>query len=59
MTTCRIDSVEGNVVRVKGLDAYDGSPVLDIKPHSWKTDGEVRGPDWIRELHREMAEKTR
>jgi tRNA (Thr-GGU) A37 N-methylase len=25
-------SVRGNVVTVKGLDAYDGSPVFDIKP---------------------------
>jgi tRNA-Thr(GGU) m(6)t(6)A37 methyltransferase TsaA len=24
--------VEGNVVKVKGLDAFDGTPVLDIKP---------------------------
>ncbi len=24
---------EGNVLTVKGLDAFDGTPVLDIKPH--------------------------
>jgi tRNA (adenine37-N6)-methyltransferase len=28
-----IHAVEGNVVTVKGLDAIDGTPVLDIKPY--------------------------
>ncbi len=31
-TTVRLLNVEGRVLRVKGLDALDGSPVLDIKP---------------------------
>jgi tRNA (Thr-GGU) A37 N-methylase len=25
-------SVEGNVLRVRALDAIDGTPVLDLKP---------------------------
>ncbi len=33
-TVVRIVSVEGNILTVTGLDAQDGSPVLDIKPHS-------------------------
>lgn len=33
-TVARIVSVEDNVLTVTGLDARDGSPVLDIKPHS-------------------------
>ncbi len=33
-TVARIISVEDNVLTVTGLDAQDGSPVLDIKPHS-------------------------
>lgn len=32
-TTVELLGVEGNVLRVKGLDAIDGSPVLDIKPY--------------------------
>ncbi len=32
MTKARLIRVEGNVVTVKGLDAFDGSPVFDIKP---------------------------
>ena len=33
-TVARIISVEDNVITVTGLDAEDGSPVLDIKPYS-------------------------
>ncbi len=33
-TVARIVSVEDNILTVTGLDAQDGSPVLDIKPHS-------------------------
>ncbi len=33
-TVARIISVEDNILTVSGLDAQDGSPVLDIKPYS-------------------------
>lgn len=33
-TTVRLIKVEGNVLYVDGLDMADGTPVLDIKPHS-------------------------
>jgi tRNA-Thr(GGU) m(6)t(6)A37 methyltransferase TsaA len=33
-TVALIVGVEGNVVTVTGLDAQDGSPVLDIKPYA-------------------------
>jgi tRNA-Thr(GGU) m(6)t(6)A37 methyltransferase TsaA len=33
-TVAHIVSIAGNVVTVTGLDAQDGSPVLDIKPYS-------------------------
>lgn len=32
LTKVRLLGVEGNVVKVKGLDAFDGSPVFDLKP---------------------------
>jgi tRNA (Thr-GGU) A37 N-methylase len=31
-------SVQGNVLRIRGMDAIDGTPVLDIKPHSPELD---------------------
>ena len=32
-TTVELASVEGSVVTVRGLDAIDSTPVLDIKPY--------------------------
>lgn len=32
VTEVEIVAIDGNVLRVKGLDALNGSPVLDIKP---------------------------
>jgi tRNA-Thr(GGU) m(6)t(6)A37 methyltransferase TsaA len=34
VTTVRVQRVEGNVLEVVGLDALDGSPVLDIKKYA-------------------------
>ncbi len=34
ISTVKLEKVEGNILYVKNLDAYDGTPVLDIKPHS-------------------------
>jgi tRNA-Thr(GGU) m(6)t(6)A37 methyltransferase TsaA len=31
-------SVEGNALNVRGIDAIDGTPVLDIKPHIHRLD---------------------
>jgi tRNA (adenine37-N6)-methyltransferase len=54
LTICKILRVEGLSVHVEGLDAIDGTPVLDIKP--WVTEfgprGPVRQPAWISELMR-------
>ena len=32
VSVAELVALEGNVVRVRGLDAIDGTPVLDIKP---------------------------
>lgn len=37
-TVADIVSVEDNIIYVTGLDAQDGSPVLDIKPHNPRFD---------------------
>ncbi|MEY2422283.1 MAG: hypothetical protein QOI95_2350 [Acidimicrobiaceae bacterium] len=51
-TTCRLLAVEGRTLRVQGLDAIDGTPVLDIKPYvtGYAPRGDVREPSWITEL---------
>lgn len=53
-TTCELVSVEGLAVRVRGLDAIDGTPVLDIKPYvrEFAPRTPVEQPAWIGELMR-------
>jgi tRNA-Thr(GGU) m(6)t(6)A37 methyltransferase TsaA len=45
-------SAEGRTLRVTGLDAVDGTPVIDIKPvvREFLPAGEVIQPDWETEL---------
>ncbi len=52
ISVCRITGVEGTRLLVAGLDAIDGTPVLDIKPvmAEFLPRGELRQPDWSREL---------
>ena len=52
-TICELVSVDGLCVRVRGLDAFDGSPVVDLKPvmkEFLPESGSVRQPQWSREL---------
>jgi tRNA-Thr(GGU) m(6)t(6)A37 methyltransferase TsaA len=47
---------EKNVLVVRGLDAYDGTPVLDIKPYPDWDQGQFivvtdfRAPEWVRRI---------
>lgn len=52
VTTCRLLSVKGLAVEVEGLDAVDGTPVIDIKPYvaEFGPRGEVRQAAWTKEL---------
>ena len=49
---CRLLGVEGHELHVAGLDAVDGTPVLDLKPvmAEFLPRGELRQPEWSREL---------
>jgi tRNA-Thr(GGU) m(6)t(6)A37 methyltransferase TsaA len=52
VTVCRLVSVEGLSICVEGLDAIDGTPVLDIKPYmrEFAPRGPVSQPQWASEL---------
>lgn len=49
ITVVRLLRRKGNLLEVQGLDAYDGTPVLDIKPYIAPGDEAIgaRTPDWI------------
>ena len=52
VTICRILSVSGTQLEVAGLDAIDGTPVVDIKPvmRAFLPREDVMQPDWVSEL---------
>jgi tRNA-Thr(GGU) m(6)t(6)A37 methyltransferase TsaA len=53
VSTCRLVQVDGLDLRVRGLDAIDGSPVLDVKPYMREFEpaaDDVRQPSWSTEL---------
>ena len=51
VTAVELVSVESNVVTVRGLDAINGTPVLDIKPYVPAFDRrEADTPGWVAEL---------
>jgi tRNA-Thr(GGU) m(6)t(6)A37 methyltransferase TsaA len=49
---CRLERVDGLALQVRGLDAIDGTPVLDIKPvmKGFLPRGEIREPVWAAEI---------
>jgi tRNA (adenine37-N6)-methyltransferase len=48
---------KGNVLQVKGFEALDGSPIVDIKPYSksyYRVEDPVM-PEWMEQIHRDLA----
>lgn len=54
VSTCEIVGIDDHVVTVRGLDAIDGTPVVDLKPYmvEFAPRTPVRQPDWSHELMR-------
>ena len=52
LCTCKIMKVDGLVVEVEGLDAIDGTPVMDLKPtmNEFLPREPLRQPVWAGEL---------
>ena len=60
ISTVRLLERRGNVLRVQGLDALDGSPVVDLKPYLARNDSVQAAtmPDWVTCVReRERAER--
>ena len=58
LTLVELVEVEGNVLTVRGLDAFNGSPVLDIKPYDyWDAVEHARVPQWWLKLDEEKKQK--
>ena len=63
VTAARLLGVKGNVVKVCGLDAVNGSPVLDLKPYNPHFDAipDATSPSWLAEAaeRRRKAQEDR
>ena len=55
VSRCELAAVDGTDLIVRGLDAVDGTPVLDVKPwlEGFAPRGAVREPAWAHDLMRD------
>jgi len=55
VTAVKLLSINDNIIKVQGLDAIDGTPVLDIKPYYPKFDLKMDAivPEWVDVLMRD------
>lgn len=58
LTVVRLLERRDNILIVQGLDAFDGTPVLDVKPYM-PLEQQVRAPAWVERLREErMRERN-
>lgn len=52
LSTVKILNIKDNLLKVEGLDALDGTPIIDIKPYTPQYDAvsEAKVPDWVNKL---------
>lgn len=56
LTLVELLKIKNNVLTVRGLDAYDGTPVLDIKPFDyWDISEQAKMPEWWMKLEKERT----
>ncbi len=60
LTTVELLKIEKNTLTVRGMDALDGTPVIDIKPYVPRKDckEDARTPAWAEKLRQEQAHGT-
>lgn len=49
ISLCKILSIKGNIIQIDTIDAFDGSPVIDLKPYMPSIDSVVGAqvPEWV------------
>ncbi|AFL66527.1 tRNA (N6-threonylcarbamoyladenosine(37)-N6)-methyltransferase TrmO [Desulfurococcus amylolyticus] len=59
LTIVEVEKIEENRIYVRGLDLFDGTPVLDIKPYDKsRVLQDFKVPEWLRVLEERIREKT-
>ena len=60
LTLVELMKVDGKVLTIRGLDAYDGTPVLDLKTYDfWDMAENAKVPDWWKKLNSETQIKLK
>ena len=49
ITLCKIKSIRSNRIEIEGVDAFDGTPVIDVKCYipSSPAESDIRLPAWV------------
>ncbi len=57
-TVVKLVKINENILEVVGIDAINGSPVIDVKPYvrKWYPQEGIRIPEWMRHLLEEVDE---
>jgi tRNA-Thr(GGU) m(6)t(6)A37 methyltransferase TsaA len=60
LTVVELLKVEGNILTVRGLDAFNDTPVIDIKPYDpWDTVNDAKVPKWWAKLEEERTKEKK
>ena len=59
LTLCKVVAVKDNVIEVEKTDAFDGTPILDIKPFipGYDTTDDTKMPVWLEKARRQRQTK--
>lgn len=59
LTIVKLVKVDGRFLKVKGLDLFDGTPVLDIKPYTPSRRIEIiKLPEWYQKILDKLRERV-
>lgn len=59
MTLCKIVAVKDNMIEIEKTDAFDGTPILDIKPFipGYDSAEDAKMPDWLERARKKRQEQ--
>ena len=59
MTLCKIVAVKDNMIEIEKTDAFDGTPILDIKPFipGYDSTEDAKMPDWLERAKKKRQEQ--
>jgi tRNA-Thr(GGU) m(6)t(6)A37 methyltransferase TsaA len=54
LTLVELLEIKDNILTVRGLDAFDRTPILDVKPFDfWDMEKDAKVPEWWKKLEKE------